>query len=54
MEASYDYGTVYIELITYYCEIVKGEIYLSVHDGYESLPENYPIVERIREDFRVI
>lgn len=61
-EVTHDYGTININLIAFYCTIVKGDISISVHDKYkwikindllkyDLLPADVPIAKKVMEDY---
>lgn len=62
-EVTHDYGNMKINLIAYYCTIVKGEISMSVHDKYkwikindlpeyDLLPADVPIARKVMEEYK--
>ncbi|NLZ52866.1 MAG: 8-oxo-dGTP diphosphatase MutT [Thermoanaerobacteraceae bacterium] len=61
-EVTHDYGNMNINLITYYCTIINGEIQVSVHDKYkwvnikdllkyDLLPADVPIAKKVMEEY---
>ncbi|MEB9895596.1 (deoxy)nucleoside triphosphate pyrophosphohydrolase, partial [Bacillus cereus] len=62
-EVTHNYEAFSVNLIAYYCTMVKGEISLSVLDGYkwikikdlleyDLLPADVPIAEKVVEDYK--
>jgi len=60
-EVAYDYGTMYVNLIAYYCTMIGGEIRISVHDrykwvkiadllNYDLLPADIHIAKKVMAD----
>ena len=62
-EVTYDYGTIYVNIIAFYCTAFNGEITVSVHDKfkwikindllkYDLLPADIPIAMKVMEDYK--
>lgn len=62
-EVTHKYEAICVNLIAYYCAMIKGEISLSVHDQYQwikiedlleydLLPADVPIAEKVMEDYQ--